>query len=257
MREADANPLFLQDAPLHRLIGSFYDAASGQRKWTAVCDELCEAFDLWAVQILGIYKNNGALIFSFEGGRIAPEVWLEYITRYHAINPRMAAAALLQGEDWAHDHELLDEKFVAGDPFYQELLIPYGARWISGTKLIEDDEFVVFLGLHRGVDSTPLTPADIERFAPLRPHLVRALRLHMGLRRQAQSHFAGQALLDVLPQGTLMIDETRLIQYRNPVARNLLDSGGPLRERAGFLDCIRPSGRSGRCRCSATPRSRS
>lgn len=227
----------LPDAGLQAVIGAFYEAAGGLVGWREACMALAGAFDLVAVQLLGVFRRNGRAVFSFEGGTMPPEVWVQYITRYHALNPRIPLGLALRGEDWLHDHHHFDDRFIANDRFFQELVLPYRGRYMSATKLIEDDEIVVFLGLHRPIDAQPLDAGEIARIDRVRPHLVRAIRIFLNVRGHMQQSRFGTAMLDLLPHAVLVVDETSALQYVNAPGRRLLDAGAPLVERAGFVSC--------------------
>lgn len=231
------DPSFVQE-----VVAAMYEAASGMRSWHESCSAMCEAFDLWSMQLLGVFKDTGAMAFSFEGGRIAPQAALRYVTDYHQINPRLALSRFLQGSNWVHDHEHLDEAFVAKDRFFQEFLLPYGGRWMSVTTLIDDPSVVVYLCLHRGVDSTPLQEAQIAEVDAIRIHLARALRIHLYRQTTKPVSIAGHAMLELLPYGVLVVDETRWVTYRNTAARALLEVGEVLMDRGGYLDCTGAQG---------------
>jgi DNA-binding CsgD family transcriptional regulator/PAS domain-containing protein len=221
---------------LDEVVAAAYEAAAGVRPWSDACGVLCAAMDLWCVQILGLFKSTGAIAFSFEGGQLSPEAALQFVAHYHAINPRFGLGPLLRDGNWVHDREHLDDDFVARDPFYQDYLIPFGGRYASATKLIDDDDLLVLLTLHRGVGKSPLDDARVAEVDRIRGHLERALRIHLRRQSSRPMSVAGHALLEVLPQGVIVVDETRRITYSNPAARELLGRGGPLVDRDGRLD---------------------
>lgn len=221
---------------LDEVVAAAYEAAAGVRPWSDACGVLCAAMDLWCVQILGLFKSTGAIAFSFEGGQLSPEATLQFFARYHAINPRFALGPLLGDGNWVHDHEHFDDDFVARDPFFQEYLIPFGGRYASATKLVDDGDLFVLLTLHRGVGKSPLDDARVAEVDRIRSHLERALRIHLRRQSSRPMSVAGHALLEVLPQGVIVVDETRRIAYSNPAGRELLERGGPLVDRDGRLD---------------------
>lgn len=227
---------------LDEVIAALYEAGAGERPWHDACRVFASAFDLWAVQILGLFKSNGAIAFTLEGGAAPPEAALQHVTRYHAVNPRFALGHLLSEHAWVHDHEHFDDAFVASDPFFQEFLIPFGGRYASATRLIDDDALLVMLTLHRANGKRPLQADEIDSVERIRGHLTRALRLHLNRRSDTPASVAGHAVLEVLPQGVVVVDETRRITYANPVARELLSQRRSLIERNGRLDAVQLQG---------------
>jgi DNA-binding CsgD family transcriptional regulator len=222
------------------LVAALYAAAAGEGAWRDACDRLCAAFDLRSIQLLGVHTDTGAKAFSFEGGRIAPEAALLYVTDYHAINPRLSLARFLDDAAWAHDHEHFDDAFVASDRFYQEFLLPFGGRWMSVTRLLVDAGIVVFMCLHRSVSQRPLSAAELAAVDDLRPHVARALAMHARRVRTAAVGAAGHAVLDLLTHPAYVVDESMLVRHANAAGRALLDADGPLRVRDGYLDGATP-----------------
>lgn len=221
---------------LDEAVGALYEAAAGARPWNEACEVLAASLDLWAVQILGLFKANGAIAFTLEGGPAPPEAALQHVTRYHAVNPRFALGHLLVDNTWVHDHQHFDAAFVASDPFFQEFLIPFGGRHASATLLVDDAELLVMLTLHRGVGKEPLRECEVAEVDRIRGHLTRALRLYLDRRSREPASAAGHAVLEVLPQGVIVVDETRRITYANPAARELLAQRRTLVDRNGWLD---------------------
>jgi PAS domain-containing protein len=100
----------------------------------------------------------------------------------------------------------------------------------------------VLLTLHRGVGKPPLDDDSVRAVDRIRGHLERAIRIHLKRSLARPRAVAGHALLEALPYGVLVVDETRQISYRNPVAMELLAGDGPLIDRAGRLDCVHLGG---------------
>ena len=217
------------------VVAAMYEASAGVRDWSSACAVLADALDLWCVQIVGLFKSNNTIAFTFEGGKAPPEAALQNIMRYQAINPRYALGPLLDVHRWVHDHEHFDDAFVSTSPFFQEFLIPFGGRYASATKLI-DEEIVVLLTLHRGNGKVPLDQTSIESVDRIRMHLAHAIRTHFRRRSARPVVAAGQVLLEALPQGVLIVDDTRFISFANSPARAILEQGDVLINRDGRLD---------------------
>lgn len=204
----------------NELISAIYQAAAGLVPWQAPLDTIASKLSLWAIQIIGVDKKRGSLLFSFEGGTtLPPEAALDYLRTYHALNPRLGPALALTGQNWMHCHELFDESYVAKDRFYQEFLIPYGGRYLSGTKLMDNEDVLVLLGAMRGNGNPPLAPADIEWLEDVRMHLTQALSMHLHLKHIYGRVAGGTALLDQFRHPMYLVDELRHIHFTNKAAR--------------------------------------
>jgi DNA-binding CsgD family transcriptional regulator len=92
------------------------------------------------------------------------------------------------------------------------------------------------LTLHRANGKAPLQDSDVAAVDRIRDHLARALRIHLSRRAKKPELAAGHAVLEVLPQSVIVVDETRRITYANPAARALLNEQRTLIDRNGWLD---------------------
>ena len=105
----------------------------------------------------GVHLPDATVAFSYEvGPGFTPQGALEYLTRYHRIDPRVALVQDLPTCEWMQCHDHFDDAFVARDPFYRDFLMAYGGRYVSAAKVYQDDEVIAFLGIHRGRGSNPL-----------------------------------------------------------------------------------------------------
>ena len=219
------------------LVSMIYGAATGVRPWKDPLATLSLHLDLWGIQIIGVDKRTGTLMFSLEGGVHPPAAALDYLRSYHAINPRIAPSIATPPDQWMHCHEHFDDDYVASSPFYQEFLIPHGGRYLSGRKLIEDDAHLVFFGALRPQGKAPLSLGEITLLDRLHQHFKHACEIFIHL-RQAYSEIgvAGQ-LLNGFQYPMLLVDHTRGIWFRNDAADQMLNQPGLLIERNGLLLC--------------------
>jgi DNA-binding CsgD family transcriptional regulator len=210
------------------IIGSVYRAAAGLGDWRRPLESIAREFGLWGSQIIGVDKRSGTLLFSFEGcGPSTPQTSvadsaLDYLRTYHTSNPRLLPSMQLRLGSWMHCHEHFDDDYVANSAFYQDFLIPYGGRYLSGTKLVDDDQMMVFFGAMRGVGSRPLDSSDIQELTRLRVHMVEAFGIYRKLRDTYAQAGVGKQLLDEFRYPALLIDQYRAVLYRNQAATHLL-----------------------------------
>jgi PAS domain-containing protein len=178
------------------------------------------------------------MLFSHMVGSARPEDHLDYVRHYHRIDPRTPLLLTTHAGQWMHCHEHFGQAQVNADPFYQDFLIPAGGRWASGIKLVEDDELVVMLGVHRGFGNQPLEPAALDWLNNLRGHLTDAIAIYRHLSALHQKLHAGQLILDAMHQPVLLVDAARRMRYANGAARLLLQARTALHEVDGCLLCV-------------------
>ncbi len=236
-----AEPVAEPHAAFDALVAGLYSAAAGEQAWSQPLAAFQALFGAWGVHLHGIDAGQGNVSFSYEVGGFPPEGALAYIRHYHRIDPRSAMVAQLAPGQWKSCHQLFDDEFVARDPFYQEFLLPYGGRWVSGSKIYQDAEVIAFFGIHRGRGMQPLDDAELALGQRLGRHLSQALGLWRRQGRQQARHLLGAAVLEHLPHPVLLLDEQLQLQHANPAARSRLQDDPRLRIDGGRLAFGRPA----------------
>lgn len=221
-RKTNMNTASDADA-LDQIISGIYRAAAGLARWEDPLMAISRQLGLWGVQIIGVSKRSNTLLFSYEAGtQLPPEAALDYLRKYHGLNPRLLPALQLQGDAWMHCHHLYDDDFVANDPFYQEFLIPHGGRYISGTKIMDNAETLILFGAMRGNGAVPLDEDDMRWLVRVRHHLVEAMKLYLHLRDVYAMIGSGAQLLNQFRYPMVLIDDQRAIRFKNQVAESAL-----------------------------------
>lgn len=229
----------MTDAEFDDCVSGFYQAASGTLDWGAALRPMHERFHNWVTHVLALDLASGSIAFSFEVGDSSPEAFVDFAREWHRRDPRTQLALSMDEGEWLNCSRHFDENFVAHDPFFQEFMIPYGGRWVSGMKLIHEGDFVAMLALMRGVSQLPYTAAEDELAQRLARHLAQALRLYRSNAMLAGQASSGLALLANLRTPVALVDEQRQIHYANPAASALLKQGNVIGDHGGRLVCRR------------------
>ena len=213
----------LSEAQFDRAVNLIYDTLDKRVAWRDVLECLHEAVGGRAIHMLAFDAEHGALSYS-DGADMAPQIDLEYIQKYQFIDPRVELLRTRWRDEWLHCHEHFDDAFVARDPFYQEFLIPHGARYLTACKLAENGEATVLLACLRRPGEGPM-PADALSFLDrLRPHLQRAVRLGLAQFVYSAQALVGHALVDKLRQPVMLLTTHGELVLANEAARCLLRS---------------------------------
>lgn len=220
------------------IVAGFYRAAGGAIGWVDALVPFQRAMSAVALTLIGVDLSQGGLTFSYDASDLPAEASLDYIRTYHKIDPRAQLVMTLPTGGWMHCWEHFDDDFVAHDLFYQDFLIPYGGRYSTGGKLLQDGTESVILGVHRGAGSPP-AKSDFATCKRLARHLTDALVLYRANQNLRQQGGIGMTLLSRLRAPLVLLDDQRRILYTNPAAQTLLTKSGALIENGARLFCRR------------------
>ena len=228
----------MDTTPSEELVAKIYSAASGRATWEQALTALCSFVQAWAVQIVAFDKQTGAIVFSHIGGGAAAADHLAYVRTYNRSDPRTPLLLSSTTLGWMHCHEILSDEMVASSAFYQDFLIPAGGRYVSGTKIVDDESLAVLIGIHRGSTRGPLGASEIAGLEKLRIHLEEAMAIYRHLAVKNYESAIGYAILEQLQSPTVLVAADRRIRFENASARKLLTSRRSICNNQGFLGCV-------------------
>jgi DNA-binding CsgD family transcriptional regulator len=225
----------MNEAAYDLAVAELYGAAAGQRPWADALGRVVELLGAFAAYLHGVNLADGTVAFGYDVGGFHPDAALEYIRRYHDIDPRVALVLRRGIGDWTNCHEHFDDEHVSRDPFYQDFLIPYGGRYVSGAKVYQDDEIVAVLGIHRGMGMQPLNAAELDISRRLGLHVGQALTIWRAQRQLLRQALVGNAVLQRMTQPVLLLDEQMQLHFSNRSATDLLQRDSRLGVHDGKL----------------------
>ena len=229
----------MDDDNFDDIVAGFYRAAQGACGWQGAIRAFQESMDAWAIHLHAVDLAQRRVVYSYAAARSPPEAEVDYVRTYHRIDPRANLAIQREPGAWFNCWERFDERYVAASPFYQEFLIPYGGRYVSGVKLIEDGSRVVVLGVHRGLGDARLSLDEQQTCKRLARHLTDALRVHHDRLARAHQMLLGSELLARLRAAVVLLDEERRMLHVNAAARSLIASSDVLAQSGDRLFCRR------------------
>lgn len=228
-----------QGSELDEVIAQLYAAGAGLAdvSWARALARVQRLLRGHVVVLLAIDIERRALLFYAEAGDAPPEALLDYTRSYHVIDPRLAHVLSMAAGRWAHCHEVFDDVFVANDSFYQEFLLPYGGRWSSGIKLLEERGVAVIFAVTRRPDLGPLAGHDLVLCDWLSWHVAKAFHLSWEHRLSDDGAGAGimSAVLHQIGVPVFLVDGECRIRFSNRCARSLMSAGAALYEVDGRL----------------------
>lgn len=206
-----------------RFIDLVYEAVEQPDRWRALYEQLQEAIGIKSIHVLALDKRHGTLSYS-DGANLPVQGELAYMQHYRFIDPRMPVILQRNVGEWMHCHEVLDEAFVANDPFFQEFLIPYDRRYLSACKLVETPEATVVFAAMNGAAQGPMPPEALAFMERLLPHLRRACRINLQNFVYSTQALVGHMLVNKLRQPVILMSVSGEVMHSNEAGQELLRS---------------------------------
>ncbi|HYF17210.1 MAG TPA: helix-turn-helix transcriptional regulator [Ramlibacter sp.] len=211
----------LSETSFQRLLDLVYDAAEHPDRWRTFYEALQQALGVLSIHMLGTDKRHGTLSYS-DGANMPVQGELAYMQHYRFSDPRVPVILQRAVGEWTHCHEVVPEEVVARHPFYQEFLIPYDRRYMSGTKLVDTPDATVILATLTSTAQGPLTPQQVAFLDRLLPHLQRACRIGLQNFVYSTQALVGHMLVNKLRQPVILMTPTGDVMHVNEAARELL-----------------------------------
>lgn len=215
----------LSEQSFQRFVDQVYEAVEDPRQWRPFYEALQQALGIKSLHMLGMDKRHGTLSYS-DGANMPVEGELAYMQHYRFVDPRVPVILERGVGEWTHCHEVVPDDVVARHPFYQEFLIPYDRRYMSGTKLVDTPEATIILATLTGTEQGPLAGAALEFLTRLLPHLQRACRLGLQNFVYSSQALVGQMLVNKLRQPVILMTPHGEVMHVNESAHGLMRSTG-------------------------------
>ena len=240
------------DTPQEELVTSIYDAALDRTKWPAALERIRVFTATTAIQLMAVDRRLGVISFSATAN-VSQDAELEYVRRYCAIDPRVRTLLAREPGTWLYCNELLSDEFVAQDPFYQGLIIPNGLRYVAATKVYEDDNLTMVLGMFHGLGLPPVSREQTARADAIAPHLERATRLSIHNFVYSSVALVGMEIVNRLRYPVFLLKADGQVVHKNNAAVALLEEpSARLRlegERLSSIDATSAKRIAGALRC--------
>ncbi len=204
------------------ILDRLYEAAADDDDWVVFLDDLSKLFSCPGGQFL-CYDNLGKrLVSSFFSSGIAREMHERYAEVWLTRDPRLRPDRDSHPMQWNHLQADAHGGATMADCFYHGFLSPAGISHMITLRADGDDGVLAMLTLFHGIGQTPLGVVESACLERLRPHLLRAMRLHIRYRQsQRQTMLLTQAL-DSLDYPVMIAEPSGRLVYRNREAEGWL-----------------------------------
>lgn len=185
--------------------------------------------------LMGWNNRTGSLSMSAMSNPEFHEAAHAYAEYYGQIDPRRRfAESQSVGGIWAcHDH--FDKRYVSNSEFYQDFLIPSGARYVLGGYVHETVDLRVFIVFNHLVGQDEFDSTQRLAMRRLMPHLQRVMRMTLSVETLRAGSHAGELGLTALGQAVFTLDGIGRIAFANQVAEAMLHESNVLHARSQRL----------------------
>lgn len=232
----------------HQLVASIYDAALDPSRWQDFLAEFVYALNsttglIWghdfSQKTVSIAGAAADLLFSSVGfSHSALQAFHDY---YGSVNvwlqdPRMHTAGKVVHDEMLYPNALLKKT-------------EYWTDWLRPQDIFYTAAAVVERSEHRSLNATvcrpqaagPYSEQELLVIAELMPHLQTGFALHRKFRHLDVLAGATAAVIDQLPFGVVLFDESFALLHHNARAEKLLgDAAAVVRLSAAGIGCVRP-----------------
>lgn len=216
-------------------ITSLYRASAGQEPWGRVLSRIVDDLGARGAQMVGINQSNRSISYSYVSDHVDCGIEVEYIRKYHALDPRIPRLISRPLGSWLYDEDEFNQQTFGIEPYYRDYMAPADARFTAAVRLSEDENDLIMMAVVMGLQSTGFAPEHRDYLLRIADHFTEALRIFRKTRQLAQMSSAGAELISRIKKPIFLIDPIRNITLKNSHADALLNEVTVLVERHGRL----------------------
>lgn len=219
---------------LNAVIETIYGAAADAEAWPDALRAATELLEGAGATLEVIDKATlEPVLFSGAGVPTASEI--DYLSEFIATSPRVALGCRQKTGDIGYDGQILSDREMDRDPFYNDFLAPHGFRYFVSGCLLQTPERYGVVAVQRTAKQGHVTAQQIALMKRLVPHFRQALDLSLRFHRMRQARADAEHALDRLQDGVMVLDETGLALHLNARAEEMVQEGDGLELSGGLL----------------------
>lgn len=209
------------DQQFDAIVSGLYRAATGDIGWSDALTPLQQAFGARTAVLQTVDLPTGAIVQLDSGGPPMQAAFLDYLRRWHALDPRRQHLLSRLGDvvgRWWHCSDVFDDAFASRNSFYRHFLPAHDTRYLATAMIAASPSTVSAFALELPSPRGPLSADERELARRIGLHAAEALRAHDRVRRMAAQALAGHNLLGALPYPMWLLDSDRFVLHANPAA---------------------------------------
>ena len=203
------------------LLNLLYDTLDNNDAWNPFFEQLNTAVASEMTHYFVFDKAIASLSYS-GGANLPPNAELEYLQKYHLIDPRLPSALKTRQDEWFHCHQEFSNEFVATNEFFQDYFLSHGMRYVSAYKILENEQATVIIGFISTEAQGVMSQQVIDFLNRLLPHVGRASQASIQNFIHSAKASVGHALINKLRQPMLLVTSTGGVVHSNQAANAYL-----------------------------------
>lgn len=199
-----------------KTLSSLYETALDPAAWPRFLNDFGKSVGACGAQFLVWSDATNAMGYTSVVGDFAADAAAKYGSYYGVIDPRRELLYARGDQGWLLCNEHFDDRFVQGSEFYNDFLIPVGARYLSVLHTFNDHGSHGTLGFLRPPDQAPFNGAEERQlFARVEGHVKRASRIWWKMKQLEMRADMGERALDTFAHGVFVVDSRGTVRFGN------------------------------------------
>lgn len=174
-------------------------------------------------------------------GRLAPELYENYVEEYMAGNPWAIAATRIPAGEIVSLTDIVPADALMRTRFYDDILRPQGILHCLVETASRTGTGALSVAVVRSPKAGPGDDEDRAQFARLSHHLARAARLTVRIADATRQQTALEHALDVLDRGIVLVDRGLRLVWANRAADRILAANDGLSLSRGIVHGVSPA----------------
>ena len=225
------------------MIDRIYGAVVEPKNWHGVVRDICRASNAHS-GVFALSDNDTELsTVSIAHGVFEDAATVAaYFAHFGAMDIAVPVFARNPTGRFAATSAVFEPRAIAHNEFYNDFFLKLGLSDSAGSNVLRDERGTAMFCMQREKGARPFSAEELRGLDMLAPHLGRALQLHRVFApvRRAAGAFAD--VMERVPIGVVLVDQSGRVWHRNAAARALLNRNDGLAVAAdGRLSAIERS----------------
>lgn len=206
------------ESTMNEVISDIYQAATGHTAWSVVLTRISSDLGLLGCQMIGVSTEHGSVLFSHASDGSPGTVELDYVRKYHLVDPRVPLVLGGASGVWVFDQDVFEPEFLASNSFYADLLVPCGGQFSASSKLVEQRGEAILLACLSRSGDVGFDGHRREYLASIAFHLSEGAAIYLQGRRHAVHATAGTEMLQRMSRPAMLLGLDRHVSFMNAAA---------------------------------------